>query len=184
MEYNKQMAWKMIAGLGNPGPDYENTYHNIGLIALDYFLKETAPEDGENFRKHGDSFEYKKNQGRIFIRPLVFMNESGLAIGDAAKSFNIRPEEILIFHDESDIPVGDYKITDGGGAAGHKGIQSIIDHLGSPHFSRIRIGIRNPDEIKRKKAGDFVLQSISKKDFEKFESVFAAIGHELAGLKN
>jgi PTH1 family peptidyl-tRNA hydrolase len=159
MEYNKQMGTKLIIGLGNPGPEYEGTYHNVGVAALEQWLATVDPE--AVFRKHGDHFAYAKSGGVIFVRPIVFMNESGVAASEAARAFDAKPEEILVLHDESDMPLGEYKLALGGSSAGHKGVQSIIDHLHTTDFWRGRIGIRNPKERTRKKAGDFVLNQIT-----------------------
>ncbi len=159
MEYNKQMGTRLIIGLGNPGPEYEGTYHNVGAMALDAWIAECDP--GAVFRKHDDYFEYATSGSIIFVRPLVFMNESGLAAREAVRVFDAKPESLLVLHDESDMPLGDYKLSRGGGSAGHKGLQSIIDHLHTDEFWRARIGIRNPKERTRKKAGDFVLKPVS-----------------------
>ena len=173
MEYNKQMGSRLIIGLGNPGPEYENTYHNVGVMALDRWIAETNPE--AEFQKHGDYFSYVKAGNIVFVRPLVFMNESGLAAREACRHFDAPPESIAVIHDDSDLPLGNYRITQGGGSAGHKGVQSIIDHLHTPDFQRIRIGIRNPKEKVRKKASDFVLRTITAANKKILEKLFAEI---------
>jgi peptidyl-tRNA hydrolase, PTH1 family len=103
------------------------------------------------------------------------MNESGRAVHDAMRVFDAKPEDIIVIHDDSDIPVGEFKRTTGGGSAGHNGIRSVIDHLHTQDFARIRIGIRAPDEAHRKKAGDFVLSPITPADKKVFENVFEKI---------
>lgn len=173
MEYNKQMATRIILGLGNPGTEYENTYHNVGIMALMQWIAQHYPEAA--FRRHGDDFEYAKSGNIIFVRPLVFMNESGIAAREAVRAFDGRPEELLVLHDESDMPLGDYKLSQGGSSAGHKGVQSIIDHLHTETFWRARIGIRDPQEEKRKKAGDFVLRPITTAHQKILADVFSEI---------
>lgn len=162
------MDHTLIIGLGNPDPLLENTYHNVGTLAVEYL----APE---KFRSHKGIFSYAKTGGRIFVKPLVFMNESGLAVKEAMRVFDAKPENIVIIHDDSDIAVGDVKYSSGGGSAGHKGIRSIIDHIKTNEFARIRIGIREKDEQHRKKAEEFVLSPITKKDREVFEEVFSKL---------
>ena len=118
---------------------------------------------------------YAKIGGMIFIRPLTFMNESGRAVHDAMHVFDASAKDIIVIHDDSDIGVGEFKRADSGSSAGHKGIQSIIDHLHTEDFARIRIGIREPNELRRKKAGDFVLSPIIAADKKIFEEVFKEI---------
>jgi PTH1 family peptidyl-tRNA hydrolase len=173
----------LIIGLGNPDPALENTYHNVGVLAVQW-LAERAASDGAaathgdiapKFRAHKNSFAYAKIEGHIFIRPLVFMNESGRAIKEAMRTFGAETKDIVVIHDDSDIPVGSFKYAVGGRSAGHKGIASIIDHLHTEDFARIRIGIREPNEARRKKAGDFVLSPVTAVDKKIFEGVFEKI---------
>jgi len=172
----------MVVGLGNPGREYEHTFHNVGMMALERIFqaaREENPGAEASFRKHGGHFEYARIDDAIFVRPLVFMNESGIAVREALRSFGANPADLFVLHDESDLPVGEYKIVKGGSSAGHNGVQSIIDHIGTEDFSRVRIGIRNPNEVTRKKAGDFVLQSIPAETDGIFSKVFGSIASDL-----
>jgi PTH1 family peptidyl-tRNA hydrolase len=162
------MEHTLIIGLGNPDPLLENTYHNVGVLAVEYLAR-------EKFKSHKGIFSYTKVGARTFIKPLVFMNESGLAVKEAMRVFNATPENILIIHDDSDILIGDVKYAAGGGSAGHKGIRSIIDHIKTNEFARVRIGIRQKNEQHRKKAEEFVLSPITKKDREALEDVFSKL---------
>ncbi|HVN26346.1 MAG TPA: aminoacyl-tRNA hydrolase [Candidatus Paceibacterota bacterium] len=156
------MTYALAVGLGNPGPDYESTYHNAGRMALDVWA---SREEGDAaFRRHGDLFEYLKGSLRIFVRPLTFMNESGLAVREALKAFNVEPGRMIVLHDESDLALGSFRLSHGGASAGHKGIQSVIDHIHTDAFGRGRIGVRDPAERGRKKAGDFVLNPMPPAD--------------------
>ena len=170
------MDHTLIIGLGNPDPTLEETYHNVGALAVQW-LAEHASENtsAPKFRAYKNSFTYTKSGTRIFIRPLVFMNESGRAVKEAMHAFDAGADNIIVIHDDSDLTVGDFKRAASGRSAGHKGIQSIIDHLGTDAFTRIRIGIREKDETHRKKAGDFVLspspppiKNFLKESFKKF----------------
>jgi PTH1 family peptidyl-tRNA hydrolase len=137
------MAIKAIIGLGNPGKEYVHTYHNIGEWCLS-FLESLAVSEMKS--------QY------LFVHPKGFMNTSGIFVKKELKNYNLQVDELLIIHDDSDLPIGKYKLIRGGGSAGHNGINSIIENLGTPDFWRLRIGIRDPQEEVRKKASDFVLQ--------------------------
>lgn len=171
---------RIIVGLGNPGSEYENTYHNAGALALPSLAAALAPDAGPlAFKRYKSSFEYAAADGFIFVKPLTYMNESGLAVRDALKVLKASPEDIAVAHDDSDLTIGAFKIVKGGGAAGHKGILSIVAHLGTEDFLRIRIGIRPANETHRKKAGDFVLSPITSADMDTLEAVFGEIAGSL-----
>ena len=181
------MDQTLIIGLGNPDPTLVHTYHNVGALAVQW-IAEHAVENGgggvihgdtvartPKFRAHKNSFAYIKAEKYIFIRPLVYMNESGRAVKDAMQIFGADAKDIIIVHDDSDISVGEFKRVVGGGSAGHNGIKSIIEHLHTEDFARIRIGIRATNEVRRKKAGDFVLSPITADDKEIFGVVYRKI---------
>ena len=178
------MDQTLIIGLGNPDPALVHTYHNVGALAMQWIAEHAVENDGGTpasalkFRTHKDSFSYIKSGKHIFIRPLVFMNESGRAVKDAMRVFGVGAKDIVIIHDDSDIPIGEFKRATGGGSAGHNGIRSVIDHLHTEDFARIRVGIRAANEAHRKKAGDFVLSPITATDKKIFENVF----EKIAGL--
>ncbi len=154
---------KAIFGIGNPGPEYENTYHNVGKIFLKSALVSFESSDNKNI-----------SNIKIFQSD-SFMNESGIFVAKKLKNTNIKTDEIAIAHDDSDLNIGSFKIDFDINSAGHKGIESIIQNLGTKKFWRIRIGIRPKVEIKRMKAEEFVLKSITKSDLEALKSVFAEI---------
>jgi len=133
--------FKLIIGLGNPDKKYEKTFHNVGSLFAD-FLSEKTRSEWEKSKK----FKYFKNGHAIVIKSSVFMNESGKAVLEAIKYFstesNIKPEQILIVHDDTDIELGKYKLQFNRSSAGHKGVKSIIDTLKTQKFWRLRIGIR------------------------------------------
>ncbi len=137
---------KLIVGLGNPGRIYAHNRHNIGFMCLNYFAK--TP---------GIRFDKKQGRARIgtgevagsevvVARPQTYMNLSGQSVNQLVKKFNINLDDLLVIHDDLDLPLGKLRIRHGGGSAGHKGVDSIITHLGSQDFSRIRIGIGRPDK--------------------------------------
>ncbi|MBN2197988.1 aminoacyl-tRNA hydrolase [Candidatus Wolfebacteria bacterium] len=173
---------KLIIGLGNPGKEYEKTYHNIGFLIMDFMIKNVLSASNTlKFQSPNlKNFSYFKNNSLIFAKPLTFMNNSGIAIKEILKYFSIKPEETLIIHDDSDIKLGNFKISINRGSAGHKGIESIIKNLNTKSFHRLRIGIGKNNSItktkkvdaglssgtKRVKAEEIVLKKINKKDME------------------
>jgi peptidyl-tRNA hydrolase, PTH1 family len=183
----KPMGTKIIVGLGNPGKEYERTYHNAGAQALLTIAKEAAQESfsGEMlaFKKHKQYFVYAQAANLVFVLPLTFMNESGVAVKEALKKFGVDAPDLIVLHDESDLTVGTYKIAQGRGAAGHKGVQSIMDALESNDFTRVRIGIRPAREAHRKKAEEFVLAKIKPADEKELEKVFSIIAKEIREIK-
>jgi len=164
---------QIILGIGNPGEEFENTYHNIGMLALSRCA--AYGNAGEFKHLSGKSIAYAKTGGLIFARSLTFMNESGGAAQDACTFFKIAPSALLVLHDDSDLLIGDFQCAFSRGSAGHKGIDSIVRALGTEEFWRIRIGIRSPQEQKRVKAGSFVLSAIQPDNIPQFEKTFDAI---------
>ena len=169
----------IILGLGNPGEEYEKTYHNAGWLALDYLKNELENEGASLKSGKWNYFIYDElkdgEQKYILIFPTTFMNLSGKAAKEALKVFNAKIKDLVILHDDSDLEVGELKGVIGSGAAGHNGVSSVMDYLDTKDFYRIRIGIRNPEEIKRKKAEEFVLKTVNKNDLEKLYLTFAGL---------
>lgn len=155
---------KLIVGLGNPGKEYKNTYHNIGFMCVDFLQKNLAPT------------QYK------ILKTDTYMNKSGKFVKEKIKNLNLKPENILIIHDDSDIQIGNYKLSFERGSAGHKGIKSIINNLGTKKFWRLRIGVRSEDESR--KAEKFVTTDINHQQLENFEDVFWKIMNKLKDLES
>lgn len=180
---------KIIMGLGNPESGYKNTYHNAGKLMVDYLLKKniSSGKNGtEHFRKKIlRNFESCSSGGLALVKPVNYMNENGKAAKAALKFFGAKPDSLLVGHDDSDIEIGKYKISFGSGSAGHNGVQSVIDSIGTKDFWRLRIGIRKPPESpskeNRTKAMDIVLKKITAKDEELMTSVFDAAIEEIFG---
>lgn len=150
--------WKLIIGLGNPGKEYEKTYHNAGFLIINEFLKILDKKTTGRFLKN---FWYTKTDQKIWVKPTCFMNNSGQSVLQAADYFKISPEKILVIHDDADILFNQHKLSFGRGSAGHRGVQSIIDCLKTNKFWRLRIGVRKKHKIKSE---DFVLRQINKED--------------------
>jgi PTH1 family peptidyl-tRNA hydrolase len=150
-----------MVGLGNPGPKYQANRHNIGFMAVD-----------EIVRRHGFSPWRKRFQGEcadgqiagvkvLALKPATYMNESGRAVGEAMRFLKITPEDVIVFHDELDIPAARVRVKLGGGNAGHNGLRSIDAHIGN-NFQRIRLGIGHPGMKEQVKA--YVLHDFAKAD--------------------
>jgi len=137
---------RLIAGLGNPGPEYVYTRHNVGFMALDFLLSRYGA--GDVGIKYDSQFVLHEARGErvAFIKPLRYMNLSGTPIRRAMESLGVAPEELLVMHDDIDIPEWTVRYKTSGGHGGHNGIRSIIDELGSGDFDRIRIGVGRPPE--------------------------------------
>lgn len=165
---NKTM---LIVGLGNPGPEYDHTRHNIGFVAVDTFAEENDFEPWVN-KKDLKSLITQKTLGEtrvILAKPTTFMNLSGEAVQAIAAFYKIGIDNILVVADELDIPFGQLRMRTGGSAAGHNGVKSIIQHLGE-NFGRIRIGI-GPKLHEQQDSADFVLAKFSKAEQEKISSL-------------
>lgn len=149
---------KLIVGLGNPGSQYEKTRHNLGWRVIDQLRKQLKLADWHS-AKNFKSLICQGNLNRqkvILAKPETFMNNSGLAVKKIVNYYRIPIEEILIIHDDIDLPLGKIKIQRNRGAAGHRGVWSIINHLDSKNFIRMRIGIR-PVQAENIETEKFVL---------------------------
>jgi PTH1 family peptidyl-tRNA hydrolase len=146
---------RLIVGLGNPGPDYSETRHNAGF----WFCERLARELGVSFtresRYHG-SVANAREAGVWLLMPQTFMNRSGQAVQALAHFYRIAPAEMLVVHDELDIPPGQLRLKFGGGLGGHNGLKDITAHLGTQDFWRLRIGIGHPGD--RNAVIDYVLK--------------------------
>ena len=138
----------LVMGLGNPGPEYELTRHNEGFLAVDTLA--------EKYRVKLDRHEMHSVLGRgraagsdvIIAKPLTFMNESGRAAKGLLKAYGLGPEQMIVVYDEMDFPFAKVKRKFGGGGAGHNGVGSILERLGTDQFHRVRIGVGRPDRTK------------------------------------
>jgi PTH1 family peptidyl-tRNA hydrolase len=163
---------KLIIGLGNPGPEYKSTRHNVGFRILDeimikglFDLSEFKPEKKFKSEVATGTFGTEKI---ILAKPQTFMNKSGLAVKVLKTFYKVKPKEIIVIQDDLDLPIGKIRISTESSSAGHKGIDSIIQNLKTKNFIRIRIGVAN--ELKEiMPAEKFVLQKFSKEDEEIFE---------------
>lgn len=171
---------RLLVGLGNPGPKHRDNRHNIGFKAADEIVRRhnlSAPRS----RFQSDTFEGTIDGEKVLLlKPTTFMNESGRAVGEAARFFKIPTEDIVIIYDEIDLAAGKVRVKRGGGHAGHNGIRNIVEHLGSPDFVRVRLGVGHPGD--KEKVHGHVLSNFSKQDKKWVEPELEALAQALPAL--
>ena len=134
------VSW-LVAGLGNPGDKYENTRHNVGFLVADQ-LGERAELPIQRLRfKALTNTTVLGGQGALVMKPVTYMNLSGEAVGEAARFYKLDPAHVLVVSDDVDLPLGKLRIRTGGSAGGHNGLKSIIRHLGTDQFPRLKVGV-------------------------------------------
>ena len=140
----------LLVGLGNPGSQYEKQRHNVGFMAVDH-MADLLKAGASKSKFEGEWRDARLDDGTrvIFLKPMTYMNESGRSVGQMARFFKIKPDQIIVLHDELDLQAGQVKIKTGGGHAGHNGLRSIDAHLGTQNYKRVRIGIGHPGDKAR-----------------------------------
>jgi PTH1 family peptidyl-tRNA hydrolase len=180
----KKSNVRLIVGLGNPGQNYTQSRHNIGSKCLSHFARE-----------HGIRFDKKQCQARtglgtvagsevVLARPQTFMNRSGDSVGPLVRKFRVGLDNLIVIHDDLDLPLGKIRIRPGGSSAGHKGIGSIIENLGSQDFARIRVGIGRPPveegaTISEDDIIDWVLSEFTPEESEVIAGVIPRVGEAI-----
>ena len=160
----------LVVGLGNPGREYARNRHNVGWLVAD-----------ELVRRHGGSYR-SRFSGRIadlrlddariaVLAPETYMNDSGKSVSAAMRFYKLAPEDVLVVHDEADFDLGRLQVRRGGGLAGHNGLRSVAQQLGTPDFLRLRVGVGRPERGDRRPLADFVLS-----DFDDVTDVDAIVG--------
>jgi len=183
---------QLIVGLGNPEEKYIGTRHNIGFYFIDKikegFSAQGGPATGWEFNK---KFNAEISKGKInekevlLVKPMTFMNLSGEAIREILSFYKLSPKDVLVIHDDLDIIIGKYKVTEDSRSAGHNGVQNIIDNLGTQEFKRIRIGVgeeKNGVLSCRLDAHDFVLGKFSEEEWKKIQSLEKNVLEEIKNL--
>jgi PTH1 family peptidyl-tRNA hydrolase len=175
---------KLIVGLGNPGRSYARNRHNIGFICLNRFA-----------RTQGIKFDRKKGLARIgtgkvadnevvLARPQTFMNNSGRSLSRLIKKFNIDLKDLIVIHDDLDLPPAKIRISHGSGSGGHKGINSIIQEIGSQDFIRLRVGIGRPDkpQISEDDIIDYVLSDFTPAEKKVIDKIIPKVSEAILCL--
>ena len=151
---------KLIVGLGNPGKEYERTRHNVGFIVLDQ-LQASLPE----FSSWEENTKFQAfvaggmvgNEKVILVKPTTYMNLSGEAVSKIGHYYKVPPPDLIVVHDEKDIPLGDVRVEKNRNHAGHNGVRSIIETINTKEFTRVRVGIKSESQRKMKDTAKFVL---------------------------
>src|SRR5579872_7012988 len=188
---------KLIIGLGNPGVKYEKTRHNVGFMALDQFLKDfestknTVWTESKKFKSDIAELDWQREETHsarsarsgqegkiphgeekvILVKPKTYMNDSGLAVRLLVDFYKVAPEDVWVLHDDVDFPVGSMRIRFGGASAGHRGVMSIIETLGTDKFWRFRLGIGRPGESEHSGVSHYVLDKVSPQDHAKIREM-------------
>jgi len=152
----------LVVGLGNPGDEYRGSRHNVGAEVVELL----AERHGGRLRKRKERAlvdEVTIDGRRVALAvPLTYVNDSGHAVGSLARRFGVTPEQLVVVHDELDLPVADLKVKSGGGLAGHNGLRSIVAHLHTQDFQRVRLGVGKP--VSKERGADHVLNRFSKRE--------------------
>ena len=188
---------KLIIGLGNPGVKYEKTRHNVGFMALDQFLKDfestknTVWTESKKFKSDIAELDWQREETHsarsarsgqegkiphgeekvILVKPKTYMNDSGLAVRLLVDFYKVAPEDVWVLHDDVDFPIGSMRIRFGGASAGHRGVMSIIEQLGTDKFYRFRLGIGRPGESEHSGVSHYVLDTFTHEDHSKIREL-------------
>jgi len=163
---------KLFVGLGNPGSRYAGNRHNIGFMAVDRIAA------SHGFAPWRQKFQGQVTEGRlsnekvVLLKPETFMNLSGQSVGEAMRFYKLTPQEIVVFHDELDLPPGKVRMKAGGGHAGHNGLRSMHQHIGES-YARVRLGIGHPGDKER--VAGYVLSDFAKADAPWLEEVLTGV---------
>jgi PTH1 family peptidyl-tRNA hydrolase len=153
----------LVVGLGNPGREYARNRHNVGYLVVE----ELARRHGGTWRSKfsGQLTEIRLDGHKVaLLKPETFMNESGRAVGAAARFYKLEPDEVLVIHDEGDFDLGRLELKVGGGLGGHNGLRSVAQHLKTQDFLRLRIGVGRPERGDRRPLADYVLSNFEPHD--------------------
>lgn len=167
--FKKSEQKLIVAGLGNPGVGYQNTRHNVGFAIIDTLCKKLGIElKSTKFNALYAKFRVA-DKTVILLKPQTFMNNSGMAVSQFVKYYNVSPQNVIVVHDDITLPLGRFKIKQGGSAGGHNGITSIIDFLDSQEFVRLKYGV-GAKPLKEMNLADWVLQRLKDGELKTVES--------------
>ena len=170
---------KLLVGLGNPGSEYHKTRHNVGFMVLEEISRKNNCTFRESKKLLGRTCEYGTgSEKRRLLMPNTYMNESGKCVRSSKDWFNYENHELIILVDDMDLPLGKIRVRSKGSSGGHNGLKSIINHLGTSDFKRIKIGIGSPSELikeRKSKTVSHVLGRFSKEEFILLESIIQEI---------
>jgi PTH1 family peptidyl-tRNA hydrolase len=153
----------LVVGLGNPGREYARNRHNVGHLVLDELARR---HDGSWKSKFSSQIAEIRLDGHkvALLKPETYMNDSGVAVSGATRFYKLEPNEVLVVHDEGDFELGRLELKVGGGLSGHNGLRSIAQHLKTPDFLRLRVGVGRPERGDPRPLADYVLSNFEPKD--------------------
>lgn len=160
---------KLVVGLGNKGREYENTRHNMGFMLIDRYLQYKNITD--KFKEKFNAIYVEttiNNEKVIFIKPMTYMNNSGIVVRAFVDFYKLNSEDVLVISDDLDLDLGKFRLRRNGSSGGHNGLKSIISHLGTDNFKRLRIGISNDKD----NVINYVLSKFSKKELGEIDTMF------------
>jgi len=172
---------KLIIGLGNPGKRYEKTRHNVGFMILNALREKLDSSDWSLSKKFNAETSGLTINGEkiILAKPMTFMNASGQSVQLIAHFYKVVPEDIIVVHDDKDLKLGDVRVQEDRSHAGHNGIKSIIEHIGTQKFTRVRVGVASENEKKMRDTSKFVLGKFGLFDRKKVEEVIQQSTEEI-----
>ena len=160
---------KLLVGLGNPGAEYDKTRHNVGFMVLEEIARKNNCGFRESKKLFGRTCEYGSGLGKTrLLMPNTYMNESGKSVRSAKDWFNFENNQLIVLVDDMDLPLGKIRVRSKGSSGGHNGLKSIIKHLGTNEFKRLKIGIGSPSDVqmeRKSKTVSHVLGRFSKEEF-------------------
>ncbi len=159
----------LVVGLGNPGEEFACTRHNLGFLVVDEIVRKFAVSFRITRSKALMADVYRDEKRTLLAKPQTFMNHSGESVKTITDWFSLNSSSLLVIHDDMDIPFGELRFKEGGGSGGHKGIESIVEHLGTKDFKRLRVGIGRPPG--RKDPTEFVLEPFTNSEREELETI-------------
>ena len=157
---------KLLVGLGNPGPQYRDTRHNVGFWVVDEIARRWQLSDA--WRERDDALFVKRAGGDGLVKPLTFMNRSGYAVSRVRQFYQVEPADILVIFDEAALPLGRLRARRGGSEGGHNGLRSVIEQLGTTDIPRLRVGVGRGDE--RRELADHVLTTFDPDEGETIQA--------------
>jgi PTH1 family peptidyl-tRNA hydrolase len=165
---------KIVVGLGNPGAEYETTRHNAGFLAVDRLIDRWKAQ-GPSKQFHAEVYKADfRGEKTLLVKPQTFMNKSGQSIGEICTFFKVAPADVVVLHDDLDLPSMALRIKTGGGNGGHNGLKSLDAHLGSVEYHRVRLGIGKPasaENTRTRETVDWVLEPYSQAELDQLDAL-------------
>ena len=179
---------KLLVGLGNPGSEYNKTRHNVGFMVIEEIARQNNCIFRENKKLYGKTSEYGTGIEKTrLLMPNTYMNESGKSVRSAKDWFNFENHQLIVLLDDMDLPLGKIRVRSKGSSGGHNGLKSIINHLGTNEFKRLKIGIGSPSELqeeRKSKTVSHVLGKFSKEEFVILNFIIKEIISSIESIKS